>query len=181
MSNTKWFTVPLYLIWSAISVLAQESLRPRPSPLALATVRYKDTYVKITYSRPQKRGREIFGKLVPYNEVWRTGANEATEITTTRDLIVNGTLLPAGSYSLFTIPRPDQWTIIINKDLGLWGSYNYNPKMDVMRFDVNVQPLDQPVEAFTIQFEQRNNVAELLLMWDTVKVSIPIQFIEPKS
>lgn len=72
-------------------------------------------------------------------------------------------------------------TIIINKDLGLWGSYNYNPKMDVMRFDVNVQPLDQPVEAFTIQFEQRNNVAELLLMWDTVKVSIPVQFIEPKS
>lgn len=181
MSNAKWILVPLLLMLMMAKTTAQESIRPRPSPLALATVRYKDTYVKITYSRPQKRGREIFGKLVPYDEVWRTGANEATELTTTRDLIINGTLLPAGSYSIFTIPRPEQWTIIINKDLGLWGAYNYNPKMDVMRFDVKVMTLDTPVETFTIQFEQKNNAADLLMMWDNVKVSIPIQFIEPKS
>lgn len=180
MSNAKWFVL-LFLLTLVAKAAGQESVRARPSPLALATVRYKDTYVKITYSRPHKRGREIFGKLVPYNEVWRTGANEATEITSTRDLIVNGTLLPAGTYSLFTIPRPEQWTIIINKDLGLWGAYNYNQKMDIMRFDVKVQTLDAPVEALTIQFEQKNNTAELLIMWDTVKVAIPIQFIEPKS
>lgn len=181
MSNAKWFLATTLLILSVHTVSAQESVRSRPSPLALATVRYKDTYVKITYSRPHKRGREIFGKLVPYGEVWRTGANEATELTITRDVIINGTLLPAGSYSVFTIPQPEYWTIIINKDLGLWGAYNYNPKMDVMRFDAKVYTLDTPVEAFTIQFDQKNNTAELLMMWDNIKVSIPIQFIEPKS
>jgi hypothetical protein len=160
---------------------AQAQEWTRSSPLALATVRYKDTYVKITYSRPQKRGRQIFGKLVPYGEVWRTGANEATEITTTRELIINGKLLPAGTYSLFTIPHPSYWTIIINKDLGLWGAYNYNPAADVFRFDVSVQQTDAPVEAFTIEFDQKANTAVLSLMWDDIKVNIPIQFIEPKS
>src|SRR6478609_8610578 len=114
---------------------AQEALPPRSSPLSVISMRYKDAYVKIVYSQPHKRGREIFGKLVPYGEVWRTGANEATEITLTRDLFINGTLLPAGTYSLFTIPANDKWTIIINKDLGLWGAYNYNIKQDVLRFD----------------------------------------------
>ncbi|MCS6973916.1 MAG: DUF2911 domain-containing protein [Cyclobacteriaceae bacterium] len=180
MSNAKWIFVPLFFVCSLLAY-AQESVRPRPSPLAIASVRYKDTYVKITYSRPQKRGREIFGKLVPYDEVWRTGANEATEITTTRDLIVNGVLLTAGTYSLFTIPRKEQWTIIVNKDVGLWGAYNYNPKMDILRFDVKAQSVEPPVESFTIQFEQKNNTADLILMWDTVKVVIPVQFIEPKS
>jgi hypothetical protein len=167
--------LPVWPAWS------QEALRPRPSPLALATVRYKDTYVKITYSQPHKRGRQIFGGLVPYGEVWRTGANEATEITCTRDIIVQGKLLPAGTYSIFTIPNAESWTVIFNKDLGLWGAYNYNPKMDVLRFDVQVQHMSTPVEAFTILFEQKNNAADLILMWDTVRIVIPVQFIEPKS
>ncbi len=166
----------MWFVFSA--AVAQEWVRP--SPLAIASVRYKDTYVKITYSRPQKRGREIFGKLVPYGEVWRTGANEATELTTTRDLFINGQLLPAGTYSLFTIPRPDFWTVIINRDLGLWGAYNYNPRMDVLRFDVPVQSSETFVEPFTITFDQKNNTAELLIMWDLVKIILPIQFIEPK-
>ncbi|MFN3840311.1 MAG: DUF2911 domain-containing protein [Cyclobacteriaceae bacterium] len=163
------------------SACAQEAVKPRISPLALITMRYKDTYVRITYSQPHKRGRAIFGSLVPYGEVWRTGANEATELTTTRDIIINGTLLPAGNYTLFTIPEKDKWTIILNKDVGLWGSYNYNPKMDALRFEVPVQQTDVPWEAFTIQFDQRNNMADLLLLWDTAKIVIPIQFLEPKS
>ena len=83
----------------ATDILAQEAVGPRPSPLAIAAVRYKDEYIKITYSQPQKRGREIFGKLVPFDEVWRTGANEATELTTTKNIQINGTLLKAGTYS----------------------------------------------------------------------------------
>lgn len=139
-------------------------------------MRYKDAYVKIVYGQPQKNNREIFGKLVPYGEVWRTGANEATEITLTRDMQVNNQLLKAGTYSIFTIPQPDQWTIIINSDVGLWGSYNYSQKLDVMRFDIPVVK-NLLTEAFTMSFDQRNEVADLLILWDTVKLSIPFKFL----
>ena len=174
-----WLVV--FLLLSFYSLLAQDVPPSRPSPTAITSVRYKDTYIKITYCQPHKRGREVYGKLVPYGEVWRTGANEATEITLTKDIFISGSLLPAGTYSLFTIPGKDNWIIILNKDLGLWGSYNYNIKQDVLRFGVPVMQLDKEVfEAFTIQFDQRNSVADLLLLWDKTKISIPIQFIEPK-
>lgn len=172
----------LFLLFIPDFASAQESVKPRPSPLTIVTAQYKDTYLKITYSQPHKKGRQVFGSLVPYNKVWRTGANEATEITITRDILINKFTLKAGTYSVFTIPEKDKWTIIINQDLGLWGSYNYNAKRDVTRFDVPVQNLANIVyEAFTIEMEQKNNVADLVLMWDKVKVVIPIQFNEPKS
>jgi Protein of unknown function (DUF2911) len=161
---------------------AQEAIKPRPSPLAISSARYKDTYLKITYSQPHKRERIIFGKLVPYGEVWRTGANEATEITITRDILINNIPLKAGTYSLFTIPEKDSWTIIINSDLGIWGSYNYNSKMDVIRFIIPVQLMQGATyEPFTIMIDQKNDKAEIILTWDTVQVRIPVQFNEPKS
>jgi hypothetical protein len=173
--------------WSILLIIllpgwlsAQEATLPRPSPTAVASIKYKDTYVKITYCQPRKRGRTIFGGLVPYGEVWRTGANEATEITFTKDVFINSTLLAAGTYSIFTIPEKDLWTVIFNKELGLWGSYNYNDKLDVLRINVPAQATNAVTESFTIQFEQRNNMAELLLIWDKTRISIPIQFIEPK-
>ena len=119
----------------------------------------------------------MFGNLVPYGKVWRTGANEATEITTTKNILINGVLLKAGTYSIFSIPEKEKWTIIINSDLGLWGAYNYNEKMDVLRFDVPVQRIKEPYEAFTMQFNQRNELADLILLWDRTKVTIPIKFI----
>lgn len=154
----------------------QDIFAPRPSPLALATMRYQDAYVKITYSQPQKKGRKIFGALVPYGQLWRTGANEATEITLTRDMLVNNHLVNAGTYSIFTIPGEDEWTVILNTDLGLWGAYNYNPKLDLLRFPVPATENDTIFEAFTIIFDQRNEMAELLIMWDNVKLSIPLTF-----
>lgn len=180
MIRAKFWLATLFLL-PICTLLAQDALPTRPSPTAIVSARYKDTYVKITYCQPRKRGREVFGKLVPFGEVWRTGANEATEITLTRDLFVNSTLLPAGTYSIFTIPTNDKWTIIINKDLGLWGSYNYNIKQDFLRFEVPaMQVSNEVIEAFTIQIDQRNSVADLLLLWDKTKIIIPIQFIEPK-
>ena len=169
----------LILFFSALTAatFGQEPAKVRPSPLSIAAIRFKDAYIKITYSQPQKRGREIFGKLVPYNEVWRTGANEATEITTSKNIQINGTLLKAGTYSIFTIPQKDKWTIIINGEVGLWGAYNYNSKLDVMRFDVPVAPIDIVYESFTMQFDHRNEVADLLLYWDKTKISIPVKFI----
>lgn len=160
---------------------AQVAAQPRPSPLAVTTARYKDTYLKVVYSQPHKRGREIFGKTVPFGQVWRTGANEATELTVTRDITINGQPLKAGTYSVYTIPYPETWTIIINADVGMWGSYNYNAKQDVVRFDVPVQKLTGAVyEAFTIMIEQRTDTAFILLLWDTTKVSFPVQFSEPR-
>jgi len=168
----------LFFCAATNKLLGQEAVSPRPSPLAVTALRYKEEYLKITYSQPQKRGREVFGKLVPFNEVWRTGANEATEITTTRNIQINGTLLKAGTYSLFTIPQKDHWTIIINSEVGLWGAYNYNSKLDVMRFDVPVTIIDTVYESFTMQLDHRNEVADLLLYWDKTKISIPVKFIE---
>ncbi len=156
--------------------MAQEPTKPRASPIAISSARYKDTYIKVTYGQPQKKGREIFGGLVPYGEVWRTGANEATEITLTKDTYVNGVILKAGTYSVFTIPDKIKWTIIINREIGLWGSYNYNEKLDVMRFDVPILNPDEPYESFTIKIDQNNDKAELYMVWDRTKVSIPIRF-----
>lgn len=174
------FGLLLFLFLPLLSA-AQEAIKPRPSPLAIVSARYKDTYLKITYSQPHKRERSIFGSLVPYGQVWRTGANEATEITITRDILINNTPLKAGTYSLFTIPQKDSWTIIINSDLGLWGAYNYNEKMDVLRFNVPSQLLQGAVyEPFIIRIDQKNDKAEIILAWDSVQVSIPIQFNEPK-
>lgn len=172
-----WILGAVVLLTGAQVLCAQETFRTRSSPLALTQMRYHHTYVKITYSQPQKRGRETFGKLVPYGAVWRTGANEATEITVTGDVMVNDQLLKAGTYSIFTIPQQDRWTIIINADVGLWGSYNYNPRLDVMRFDVPVQRNNVFFEAFTMSFDQKNDLADLLIMWDDVKLSVPFKFI----
>lgn len=178
MIRPKFFLCTLLFFGAAtICTFAQEVVKSRPSPLAIAAIRYKDAYIKLTYSQPQKRGREIFGKLVPFDQVWRTGANEATELTTTKNIQINGTLLKAGTYSLFTIPQKDSWTIIINSEVGLWGSYNYNSKLDVMRFNIAPSTTDTVYESFTIQFDHRNEVADLLLYWDKTKISVPVKFI----
>lgn len=168
--------IVFFVLAFSITGVAQDAVKQRPSPSTIASMHYKDAYVKITYSQPHKRDREIFGKLVPYGEVWRTGANEATEITLTKDLLINNKLLKAGTYSLFTIPEKEKWTIIINKELGMWGAYNYDKKMDVMRFDVPVKVADKVYEPFTIAFDQQNESANLLMTWDLVQVSIPIKF-----
>ncbi len=175
------FTSGLVVICSFAAV-AQEALKPRNSPLAIASIRYKEAYLKIVYCQPQKRGREVFGKLIPFGEVWRLGANEATEITVTQDLLVNNVQLKAGTYSLFSIPGKEKWTIIFNRDLGLWGAYNYTQKMDVLRFDITVKSVPENVvyEPFTIRIDQKTDTAEIFLLWDKTQVSFPIQFIEPK-
>jgi hypothetical protein len=174
-------TLFLFLLSWQVNV-AQEKLTLRPSPLAVTSLRYKDSYIKIVYSQPTKRGREIFGKLVPYGEVWRTGANEATEITLTRDVfMMSNQLVTAGTYTLLTIPEAEKWTIILNKDVGLWGAYNYNSKQDALRFEVPTESLKDIVyEPFTIQLDQKMNQAFVSFFWDRTKVSFPITFIEPK-
>ena len=114
-------------------------------------------------------------------KVWRTGANEATELTLTRDIKINEMTLKAGTYSIFTIPAIEKWTIIFNSDLGMWDSYNYNPKMDVLKFEAPVTILKDVVyEPFTIWIDQKNDKADLQMAWDKTKVTLPLQFLEPK-
>ncbi len=159
------------------NVLAQEALKPLPSPSAMVTMKYENTYVKITYSRPHKRDRKIFGSLIPFGKVWRTGANEASEITVTKDILIGGKRLAAGTYTLFSIPNQGNWKIIINKDLGQWGAFDYNAAHNILTFEVPVQTMTTPYEPFTISFNQKESTTDLLLMWDKTKVSIPIKFL----
>ncbi|MEM8565315.1 MAG: DUF2911 domain-containing protein [Bacteroidota bacterium] len=128
--------ISLYLALSFVipfRLNAQEALKTRPSPTSIESIKYKDTYIKITYCQPHKKGRQIFGELVPYGKIWRTGANEATEITITDDILVEQDTLKAGTYSIFTIPRPNEWLVIFNSELGQWGAYNYVESSDVLR------------------------------------------------
>lgn len=156
----------------------------RKSPIAIANVTHKptDTYVKIVYGQPYKRSRDIFGGLEAYGEVWRTGANEATEITTTKPLYFNGNKIDAGTYALFTIPRPERWTIILNDSLGQWGAFDYNEEYDYLRTVVEAEKMEQVVEAFTIEFSEiQADSSSIVLRWDTTRVAIPIRFIASDS
>jgi len=137
----------------------------------------QEAIIKVVYSRPQKKGREVFGGLVVYGEVWRTGANEATEIKFYRDVHVNGETLEEGNYSLFTIPGENEWTIIFNSDLDYWGAFSYNSENDVLRVNVPSERMTDVVEAFTIQFEEKaDGEAIMKLAWDMTLVSVPIEY-----
>ncbi|NJN25066.1 MAG: DUF2911 domain-containing protein [Cyclobacteriaceae bacterium] len=163
---------------AAHHIYAQEAVKARLSPLELATVKYESTYIKVTYGRPHMKGREIFGELVPYGEVWRTGANEATEITFTNDVKINNKLLQAGTYTLFTIPEKDHWKVIFNPDLGQWGAYNYTPEKNILEIDAKVAETDVSYEAFTMEFQLEGDKTNLLMMWENTKAWFTINFLD---
>ena len=129
--------------------------------------------LSVDYGRPSKRGRQIWGGVVPWNRVWRTGANEATHFTTTRDLVIGGTTIPAGTYTLWTIPAQNGATLIVNRQTGEWGT-NYDQASDLARIPVSMESLAQPVEQFTIMIEPRGERAGVMrLMWDDRAVVVP--------
>lgn len=138
-------------------------------------------YVKCTYGQPTKKGREVFGYLVPFGKLWRTGANEATEITFTADVVIAGLPLPAGTYTLFTIPDKESWTIIINSQLGQWGDFNYDSTKDILAFKIPVTRNTEIYEGFTIQFEDKINAFDMNLLWDSTKIQIPVQLADTKN
>lgn len=135
--------------------------------------------VRITYSRPAKKEREVFGtKIVPYGEVWRLGANESSEIKFYQDVTIQGKKVKAGTYSLFAIPTATEWTIILNKDLDFWGAYSYNKDNDVLRVSVPTKKTDEVVENFSIQCIKGINDKEttMKMAWDMTLVEVPISF-----
>jgi len=129
--------------------------------------------VWVDYSRPQKRGREIFGAVVPWSTVWRTGANAATQFNTPVDLVIGGATVPAGKYTLWTLPTPTGWKLIINKETGQWGTL-YHPEQDLVRVDAKVETLAAPIEQFVIAFEPAAAPATITFTWDRTKVSVPM-------
>lgn len=136
--------------------------------------------LEVFYNRPYKKERVIFGELVPYGEVWRTGANEATTFTTNQDLIVDGSLLPAGKYTLWTIPGEESWKVIFNSKMYPWGidldkKPFRQPEYDALVLEVPTKDLNDTVEQFSIYFERANDLIFLNLAWDDTKVTIPIQ------
>jgi hypothetical protein len=151
------------------------------SPEGEATFRKGDLTVRVFYNRPYKKGREIFGALVPYGKVWRTGANEATTFETNKDLTIEGKTLKAGKYSLWTIPNPESWTVIFNSEYGQWGinskgESNRNADRDVLSVPILAVQQNQQFEQFTINFEKTGEEAEMVLMWDKTLVAVPFSF-----
>lgn len=133
--------------------------------------------IRILYNRPSKKDRVIFGELVPFDEVWRTGANEATEIKLYQDVMFNGKKLQAGTYSLFTVPDEDKWMVIFNKDLDYWGAYQYKEQNDVLRIPATTHKSPEVIEAFSIiLMETGSNSGTLRMGWDTTIVDLPFTY-----
>lgn len=134
-----------------------------PDDSVEATIR--GARVRVKYGRPSKRGRQIFGTIVPWDKVWRAGANDATHLTTDRPIAFGTTVLPAGRYTLFVLPTPEQWTLIINRQVDQWGT-DHDATHDVARIPMTVRPLKQPVEQFTISVEPTKRGGVLRMRWD---------------
>ena len=147
----------------------------RPSPAASATCDLGGgKTIKTDYSSPRVKGRKIYGELVPFGEVWRSGANEATTFVSNADVVVGGKAVPAGSYTIFTVPGADKWTLIINKKTGEWGiPYKYESD-ELARVDMKVSKLPAPVENFTIAYDKAAGGCTLRMDWETTRASVNI-------
>lgn len=171
MKTIKTLAVLTLAILVSFSVTAQQDKSKRPSPPAQVSKEVDGTKITIDYSRPSKKGREIFGGLEKFDKVWRTGANESTWIEVSKDVTVEGETLAAGKYGLFTIPGKDEWTIIFNKAWNGWGAYSYKQDDDVLRVTVKPTALDDVVEVFTIDIADGGDVT---LAWDKTQVKFSV-------
>ncbi|HEX3108621.1 MAG TPA: DUF2911 domain-containing protein [Thermoanaerobaculia bacterium] len=166
-----------YLLAAAVLAFpaAAQLKLPAVSQHAVVTQTVGLTDITITYSRPGVKGREIFGGLVPYGKVWRTGANQATQFAVTTDVEIEGKKLPAGTYSLHTIPGPNEWTIIFNKDAGQWGSFSYDEAKDALRVQIKPEKAAHSAEWLEFHFPKiSTDSATLMLRWADVAIPIKI-------
>lgn len=132
-------------------------------------------YVKVTYGQPFKKNRVVFGGIVPYGQLWRTGANEATEITVNQEFVISNKVFDKGTYTLYSIPNKNAWEIIINKKVGQWGTLGYDSTQNLIQFKVPVISNKNIYEGFTIELNEKNeNTIDINMMWDDILVSFPI-------
>ena len=163
------------------TAMAQKFAPIDKSPLSItyypitASMESKAPLIKVLYSRPYKKGREIFGKMEKYGEVWRAGANQETEVRFYKNVTIAGTEVPAGTYSMFIIPEKDSWTFIFNKQTDHWGAYSYDKSMDVVRAKVATKTPSTNLENFSITFMDDTSGPTLVAGWDNVMASLPIK------
>ena len=173
-----------FVIVGQQQALAQKFPKLDVSPMDAAAYPsdYKNSLkeIKIVYSRPQLKGRTI-ESLAPNGKVWRTGANEACEITLYKDMMMGNTNVNAGTYTFYTIPGEKEWTAIISSDLNVWGAYFYNEENDVARVYVPVKKAEESLEAFSITFEGTDQGVDMHLGWGTVRVAVPFVKLGPAS
>ena len=184
MKFIKWLLIVLSVLVLAFFLGGKSFLREQTkknSPEKSATYSKNGMNLNVQYSSPFKKDRVIFGELVPYNTVWRTGANEPTTFSTDTNIHLGGKSLAAGRYAVWTIPGKQNWNIILNSEIPDWGvtilsggkETTRNPDTDVLEVTVPVQELPTPIESFTINFEEKEQLY-LSLAWDSTKVSVPI-------
>ncbi|MBT8203870.1 MAG: DUF2911 domain-containing protein [Eudoraea sp.] len=177
MKNTLSVAMFALAIVFTTSVTAQKFSGLDKSPADIASYpssyRVSDKAIRVIYSRPQLKGRSL-SELAPAGKVWRTGANEAVEITFYKDAKFGDTAVKAGTYSLFTIPGESQWTVILNKNLNQWGSYSYEEGADVARAMGGVSTDSESLEAFSMAFKEVDNGVHLVMGWGTTRVAVPI-------
>ena len=185
MKILKWIGIVLAVLLLLGYFVGMPYLREQTkkhSPERSATYSAAGIDLEVNYCSPSKKGREIFGGLVPYNQVWRTGANEPTTFSTSKDIHVGGEPLPAGTYSLWTIPGPEAWTVILNKEVPDWGvtlasggtKTTRDPDADVLQVAVPALRLPAPVEEFTISFELVRSEIFMALAWDRTQVLVNV-------
>jgi hypothetical protein len=183
MRNKSAIALPVLAVMLSVLAFPQQQEPPgsatgastRPSPPGEAAITLDGKKITIGYSRPSVRGRKIMGELVPYGKVWRTGANEATTLTAEQDLNIGGADVPAGKYTLYTLPSEGTWKLIINKETGQWGTV-YHEDQDLVRVDMKKSQLSQPVEQFTISFAKSGQKsADLVMEWENTRLSVPVR------
>lgn len=169
--NAKQLLLPLAFMVATLTVNAQDDPAKRPSPPAQAKAEVGGKTITISYGQPSVKGREIWGKLVPYNQVWRTGANETTSIEVSDDVTLEGKPLAKGRYALFTIPNEKEWTIIINKTIK-WGAFTYKQDEDVLRVNVPVKQSKAFAEKMTFTISPKGVVS---LVWANARVDFTVK------
>lgn len=170
------------LLMAAPAMNAQDFADIDKSPMDITIIRNHNMkppeVARVIYSRPKKRGRDIFGSLVPFEKVWRTGANEATELTLYKDMQIGGQTVPAGSYSLFTIPEKNHWTIILNRTAHQWGAYTYDEDKDLLRIQAPARTASNTIEDFSMAFQPSDDGTNLFIGWDKTYVKVPFKYTE---
>lgn len=167
--------IPSFVLFGAQWCLAQNPIFPNASSTQSVEQELGISKITLNYARPNSKERKIFGSLVPYDQVWRTGANNATSITFSDEVIIDGKNIPAGTYGLFTIPGKKEWTIILNKNSKQWGSYAYDEKDDLLRFQVKPQSVKTAQETFSISFpEVTEKSAKINISWEKTAVGFDI-------
>ena len=163
------------LTFASVTLLAQQDKASRPSPPAKAECKLSNgKTITVDYSSPRAKGRKIFGALVPYGQVWRAGANEATSFVTTGDISVGGKTVPAGKYTIFAIPGEEKWSLVISKKTGEWGTAYPGPENDLARIDMKVSKTSAPVENFTTAFDQSGNGCTMRMEWENTRASVEV-------